>query len=122
MLVGLCTFEDLGADDRVEVGLHVVEDHVDVLVVLGLDDVEQADDVFVAVKLLQEHDLSESSLRICRIVERVEHLLEGDLLSVLLVDGLSDDSIGTFAYLLDDLELPEDVGLNLVGHSIVFRS
>jgi hypothetical protein len=48
---------DVGADDCVEVGLHEVEDEVDVLVVLGAEDAEEGDDVGVAVEFLQEDDL-----------------------------------------------------------------
>jgi hypothetical protein len=49
---------DVGPDDCVQVGLHEVEHQVDVLVVLGLEDVEEGDDVGVAVEFLQEDDLS----------------------------------------------------------------
>jgi hypothetical protein len=42
-----------------EVCLHEVEDEVDVLVVLGLEDAEEGDDVGVAVEFLQEDDLGE---------------------------------------------------------------
>ncbi len=48
---------DVGPDDCMEVGLHEVEHQVDVLVVLSLEDVEQGDDVGVAVEFLQEDDL-----------------------------------------------------------------
>jgi len=42
-------FEDVGADDCVQVSLHLVEHALDVLVVLGADDVEQPHNVLVAV-------------------------------------------------------------------------
>lgn len=48
---------DVGPDDRVQVGLHEVEHEVDVLIVLCLEDVEQRDDIGMAVELLQEDDL-----------------------------------------------------------------
>lgn len=55
-------FHDVGPDDCMEVGLHEVEDQVDVLVVLGLEDVQQGHDVAVAVELLQEDDLGRAGV------------------------------------------------------------
>lgn len=48
---------DVGPNDGVEVGLHEIEHQVDILVVLGFEDIEQRDDVGVPVELLQEDDL-----------------------------------------------------------------
>lgn len=48
---------DIGPDDRVQIGLHEVEHQVDVLIVLCLEDVEQGDDIWMPVELLQEDDL-----------------------------------------------------------------
>mmetsp|Transcript_603 Transcript_603/g.2296 ORF Transcript_603/g.2296 Transcript_603/m.2296 type:complete len:371 (+) Transcript_603:176-1288(+) len=67
--------EDVGADDSVQVGLHVVADQVDILVVVGLQHVGQSHDVLVAIELLQEHDLAEGALRIGGILEGIEALL-----------------------------------------------
>ena len=44
--------EDVGADDGMQVGLHVVEDKVDVLVVLRLVEVAQLDDVRMRTTLI----------------------------------------------------------------------
>mmetsp|Transcript_27717 Transcript_27717/g.73215 ORF Transcript_27717/g.73215 Transcript_27717/m.73215 type:complete len:454 (+) Transcript_27717:27-1388(+) len=41
--------EDLGADDRVQVGLHEVADQIDVLVIVGLEHVQQPHNVLVSV-------------------------------------------------------------------------
>jgi hypothetical protein len=51
-------FHDVGSDDCVEIGFHEVEDEVDVLVVLGFEDVEEGDYVGVAIEFLEEDDLS----------------------------------------------------------------
>lgn len=51
------TLEEVGSDDRVQIGLHKVEDEIQVFVILGADDGEQSDDVLVAGQLLEEHDL-----------------------------------------------------------------
>jgi hypothetical protein len=48
---------DVGANDGVQVGLHEVEDQVNILIVLCLQDVQQRYDVRVSVQLLQEDHL-----------------------------------------------------------------
>ena len=101
--------EDVGADDGVEVGLHVVEDEVDVLVVLRLQHVLQPDDVLVPRQPLQVHDLAEGALRVGGVLEGVEDLLEGDRLLVLLVDRLEDDGVRPLPQLLRHVVLTEDV-------------
>jgi len=101
--------EDVGADDGVEVGLHVVEDEVDVLVVLRLQHVLQPDDVLVPRQPLQVHDLAERALRVGGVLEGVEDLLEGDRLLVLLVDRLEDDGVRPLPQLLRHVVLAEDV-------------
>lgn len=60
---------------------HEVEDEVEIFVILRFDDIEESYDIFMAwakrrltVKLLQEHNLSESSLGVCRIVKGIEDL------------------------------------------------
>ena len=55
--------QDVGANHRVQVRLHVLEDEIDVPVVLRLQHVQKPNDVFVVVHLLQEHDLAERALR-----------------------------------------------------------
>jgi hypothetical protein len=60
----------------VQISLHEIKDHVEILVVLSLDDVKQPDDIFVAIEFLEEHDLPECALCICGIMERIEHLLQ----------------------------------------------
>ncbi len=103
------TFKNLRTNHRMQVRLHVIKYKVDVLVILGLDDVKEPDDVVVSVKLLQEHDLSEGTLRIRSVMEGIEDLLQSDDLLVLLVDGLPNDAISSLTQLLDDLELPENM-------------
>ena len=49
----------------------------------------------MAGQLLQENNLTESSLGICRVLESIEVLLEGDYLLRPLVDGFPYDTIGT---------------------------
>ncbi len=109
--IGPVTFKDLRPYHSMQIGLHIVEHQVYVFVVLGLDDIQEPDDVLVPVKLLQEHNLPECALRVRRVVEGVEDLLKGDHLLVLLVDGLPNDPVGALAQLLDDLELPKNMWL-----------
>ena len=75
----------------------VVEGEVDVAVVLGLDDVLEPDDVLVAAELLEVHDLAERPLRVRRIAERVEALLQSDDVVAPLLHGLPDDAVGAYS-------------------------
>lgn len=59
-----------------EIGFHVLEDHIEILATLNSpNDLEELDDVGVFGDLLEEDDLAEGSLGICLVVERVEDLL-----------------------------------------------
>jgi hypothetical protein len=72
---------------------HKVENEVDVAVVVGLDHVEQPDDVGVAVQLLQIHHLAEGALRVRRVAERIKALFERHDLPRVLVNCLPDDPV-----------------------------
>jgi hypothetical protein len=67
-------FEDVAADDGVEVDFDELEDEVDVVGVLGFDDVEQPDDALVALELVQEDHLAVGALGVRGVVEGVENL------------------------------------------------
>ena len=58
-----------------QVGVHELEDEVEVPVVLRPVHVQQFDDVGVVGELLQEDDLAEGPLRVGLVAERVEDLL-----------------------------------------------
>jgi len=90
----------------VQVGLHELEHHVNVLVILGPEDIQHLNDI-VVVKLLQEHYLSKCPLGVSRVLEGIENLLEGDNLLGFLVDGFSDYAVSSFAYLFDNLVTTE---------------
>ena len=98
-------FQDVGTDDGVEVGIHEVENEIDISVVFRSDDVLEPDDVFMADELLQEDDLTEGSLCIGRVLEGVKVLLESDNLLSALVNSFPDDSVGTLAKLLQNFVL-----------------
>lgn len=63
-VLGVDGSEEFGPDDPVEVCFHELEDHVEVLVVVGLDDGEELDDVVVVGELVEEDDLAVGSLGI----------------------------------------------------------
>jgi hypothetical protein len=90
-------FHDVGAYDCVEIGLHEVEDEVDVFVVFGFEDVEEGDDVGVAVELLQEDDFAVGALGVGGVLEGVEYFLQGHHLLGLLIDGLPDHAVGSLS-------------------------
>ena len=91
--------EDARSDHRVHVDLHCFEHEVDVLVVLRPDNILQPDDVLVVPQFLQEEDLAESALRVCRVLKGIEILLESDCVAIALVRGLPDDPVGPLSKL-----------------------
>lgn len=68
-------FQDVCADDCVQVGLHLVEHAVDVLVIFSTDHIQETDDILVPVELLQEHDFSVGPLCVCSILEGIKYFL-----------------------------------------------
>lgn len=91
-------FEDIGTDDGVEVGIHKVEDEVDVAIVFSSDHVLKADDVLVTRQFLEEDDLTEGALGVGGVLEGVEVLLQRDNLLGALVDGLPDNAVSALTY------------------------
>lgn len=43
---------DVGANDRMQIGFHEVEDQIDILIVLCLEDIEKRDDIGMPVEFL----------------------------------------------------------------------
>ena len=77
----------VGADDLVEVGVHELVDHVDVLELLPggrRQDVLERDHVLVG-EVLKELDLPERPLGVHDVLKRLADLLDGDLLVCLHV-------------------------------------
>ena len=109
-------FQYICPDDRVQVGVHEVENKVDVAIVLSPNHILEPDNVLVASKFLEEDNLTESPLSICGVLEGVKVLLESDDFLGSLVDGLPDDSIGSLAQLLQDFVLSQHVGFKLFRH------
>ena len=68
-------FEYAFGADVVEVGLHELEEEVDVLVVVGADGLVQLDDVGV-VELFQDLDFAEGALGVGGVLEGVVDLLQ----------------------------------------------
>lgn len=105
--------QDPLSDDVVQVCLHVLEQQIDVLIIIGPDGVVQLDDVWV-VQLPQDLDLSVGALRIGGVLEGVEDLLEREHLLRRLLLHLPHVSVGTGAHLLQDAETAQDVRLEVV--------
>jgi len=61
--------------------------------------------VVVRVEFLQEHHLAEGALRVGRVLERVEDLLQRDLLPRSQVARLPHDTVRAFAHTLANLVL-----------------
>ena len=85
-----------------EVGLHELEDEVEVLVVFCADDLVQLDDVGV-VEFLQQDDLAEGALRVGGMLEGIEDLLEGQRVSGLFISHFPDVAVSPAPYLFDQV-------------------
>ena len=51
-------FHDTSPNNSMQISFHKVKDEINVFGAFGLDDVEKTDDIGVAIKLLEENDLS----------------------------------------------------------------
>ena len=67
--------KDIGADHSMQISVHKIEHQVDISIVLRTNHILQPDYVLVAWKLLQEDDLTESTLGISCILECIEVFL-----------------------------------------------
>jgi len=47
-----------------QISLHEIKHHIQILVIFGFDDVDKSDDVLMTVEFLQEHHLTEGPLSI----------------------------------------------------------
>lgn len=95
----------VGLDDLVEVGLHELEDDVDVaeLAARGREhDVLDLDDVRVA-KEAEQLDLAEDAGSVGDVLEDIVDLLDGDALAGAGVDGGGDHAVAALANHLGDL-------------------
>ena len=91
-------FEDVRTDHSVQVGVHEVEDKVDVAVVFGANYILEPNYVLMASQLLQKDNLTEGALGVSSVLECVEVLLEGDNLLCPFVNRLPNDTIGSLSY------------------------
>ena len=78
-----------------QISVHEVEDQVNIPVVFSAYHILQPNNVLMASQLLQENNLTESSLGICRVLKGIEVLLEGDNLLRPLVNSFPHDTVGT---------------------------
>jgi hypothetical protein len=80
-------------NNAVQVDLHVLEDKIDILVVLGSNDIVQFDYVLM-IELLQKHDLTVGPLRIRRVLKGVEYFLQGQYGTCFLITNLPHMPVG----------------------------
>ena len=96
-----------------QVCLHVFKGEVNVAVIVGLEHVAQLHDVLVPPHLLQEYDFPKRPLRIRRVLEGIEDLLQSDYLPGFFVTGLPHDAIGPLPQFLYQVVLFGDVLVDL---------
>lgn len=85
--------EDLLPDGVVQVGLHVLKNQIEILVIFGADDVEQLDYV-VVIEFVQVADLSVGSLRVYGVLEGVEYFFESESGVGLAIRNFPDVTVG----------------------------
>ena len=90
-------FEDVSTDDSMQVGVHEVEDKVDVAIVFCTNYILKLNNVLVPAQLLQKDNLAEDTLSVSSILECVEVLLEGNNLFCPFVNGLPHDTISSLS-------------------------
>lgn len=90
-------FEDISSDDGMQVSVHEIEDEVNVAVIFRANYILESDDIFMAGKLLEEDNFSESTLCVSRVLECIEVLLEGDNLLGAFINGFPDDTVRSLA-------------------------
>jgi len=100
-------FEDVSTDDGMQVGVHEVEDKVDVAIIFGANYILEPNNVLMACQLLQKDDLSEGSLSVGSILECVEVLLEGANLFCPFVNRLPHDTISSLSCKKNKYESPK---------------
>lgn len=108
--------QNASSHHQVQVTLHQLKDQVQVFVVESSNDGDEFDDVFVSIELLQVHDFSVGSLSIGGVLESVVYFLESHQLIGLLVSGLPNYSVGSFAQFLENFILFLNVIIDFITH------
>jgi hypothetical protein len=106
------------ANERMEINVHMLEDQIDVLIVLGTNGLLQSYDIIV-FQLPKEHDLPVGALRISGVRKGIEVFLESLNYFRLTVNHLPDMAVGSTADLLDNLVALQDVRFYLIGHRTI---
>jgi len=71
-------FENVSPDNRMQICVHKIKDKIDIAVILSPNHILESNYVLVPSQLLQEDNLTESSLRVSRVLESIKVLLQSD--------------------------------------------
>ena len=96
-----------------QICFHILKDHIEISVIFGLDDRKQFDDIIVLRELFEEDDFPVGPLGIRRVLECVEHLLEGHDLLRFTIKSLPNYTVGSFAFILLQIETLLNVLLHI---------
>ena len=114
--------EQVASDNCVQICFHKLENQVEILHVVGFDDLTHLDHILVASQFLEEHNLPEGALCIGVVMECVEHFFDRNLLLVGLADSSVYHPISTLPQLLDDVVLVQNMLLEVLvlvaGHQL----
>jgi hypothetical protein len=89
------------SDGIMQVRFHVFEHKVKVFLIVGFHYIVQLYDIWM-IELMQEDNLSVSSLRICRMLKGIEYFLQGENLTGFFIRYFPDMSIGSTSNLLNE--------------------
>ena len=99
-----------------KVNIHVFEDEINVLVILGSDDVIDFDDILL-FELFKEHDFSVGSLGIGGVGKGIKIFFKGLKLFGFAISDFPDDSVSSTSNFLNGLIQSQHVRLYFVRHS-----
>lgn len=88
-------FKNVCPNDCMQVSIHEVKNQVNISVILSSNHVLEPNYVFMACQLLQENDLTESTLSVCCILKGIKVLFKRNNLLGPLVDSLPDYTISS---------------------------
>ncbi len=111
-------FENVRPYNRMQICFHKLKHQVQVLLILGLEDSVQFDNILM-IELFQNGHLAISPLSINRVTKRIEYFFECESFAGAFLLYFPDVAVGTAAHLLVEGVFAEDVGFDLFGHGNV---
>ena len=106
-------------DQSKQVDVHVLKYQVNINVIISSNDLFQLDNVGM-LQFHEKHNLSVSSLGVCRVIKGVKIFFKGFNFFVLVVDYFPYMTVCATADFFEYFELAEDVGLEVFSHIFIW--